>query len=564
VPCTKQTREFDQKPNAPRHSERNSTLEDIMAPETTSLKRRKIKSAPQRSHYSKGNVSFWSATTQELPAHSLENKTAADVCVVGAGIAGLTTAYLLTREGKSVIVLDKNQIGRGETANTTAHLSNVVDASYREIEKVHGPKGAQLAAHSHTSAITTIESIVADEGIDCDFERLDGFLLLAGEESQEDIEQEWHAALRAGLLVEKVKQWPFDFEFGPCLRFPQQAQFHPLKYLAGLARAIERAGGRLFSETEAKEIKGGKTAKIKTNHRATIFAEAIVVATNTPVNDWVKIHTKQAAYRTYAIGATIAADSMPKALFWDTEDPFHYVRVQRLHGKAQDLLIVGGEDHKTGQDQGIEDRFERLITWARAHFPVIEDVRYRWSGQVIESMDGLAFIGRNPGDEPNVYIVTGDSGNGLTHGTIAGMLLRDLILGRENPWGTLYDPSRKTLRAAAEFARENLNVVAEYAQWVTPGEVDTADQIPAGTGAIVRRGLSKIAVFRDQAGKLHERSAVCPHLGCIVAWNSTEQSWDCPCHGSRFDTHGKVLNGPAIGPLEASPPHERSGVAAKH
>jgi glycine/D-amino acid oxidase-like deaminating enzyme/nitrite reductase/ring-hydroxylating ferredoxin subunit len=535
-----------------------------MAPKAASRKTKKIKPRLKISQDSAKNVPVWLATSREIPAHALAKKIEADVCIVGGGIAGLTTAYLLSREGKSVVLIDKSPIGRaGETANTTAHLSNVLDASCREIEKMHGSKGAQLAAQSHTAAIAEIESIVTEEEIDCDFERLDGYLFLAGKESQEDFEREWQAALRAGLPVEKLNRSPFDFEFGPCLRFAQQAQFHPLKYLSGLARAIKRAGGRLFSDTEAKEIKGGARATIKTNHRATISAAAVVVATNTPVNDWVKMHTKQAAYRSYAIGALLAPDSFPKGLFWDTEDPFHYVRRQRIaiKGRTQDLLIVGGEDHKTGQEQkrderdgpSIEDPYQRLIAWARAHFPGVGEVAYRWSGQIMESMDGLAFIGRNPGDEPNVYIVTGDSGNGMTHGTIAGMLVRDLILGRENPWATLYDPARKTFRAAAEYARENLNVVVEYGQWLTPGEVDSVEQIAAGAGAIVRRGLNKVALSRDDNGKLHEHSAVCPHLGCIVAWNSTDRSWDCPCHGSRFDTQGKVLNGPAVGPLEAAP-----------
>jgi glycine/D-amino acid oxidase-like deaminating enzyme/nitrite reductase/ring-hydroxylating ferredoxin subunit len=499
------------------------------------------------------NVSFWSETAKPASAHPLQHKIDADVCIVGAGIAGITTAYLLAREGKSVVVLDKREIGRGETANTSAHLSNVLDASYRDIEKFHGSKGAQLAAASHSAAISQIESIVAAESIDCEFARVDGYLALAKDHSEKGLDEEFKAASQAGVIVEKLSRPPAGLGFGKCLRFPGQAQFHPLNYLAGLARAAQRAGVKFFSQTEAKEIKGGKTASVKTKHRTTVTAKAVVVATNTPVNDWVTMHTKQAAYRTYIIGATVAADSIPRALFWDTEDPFHYVRLQCIKGQARDLLIIGGEDHKTGQDEGVDDRYIRLADWARAHFPGIEDIAYQWSGQILESVDGLAYLGGNPDDEPNVFIITGDSGSGLTHGTIGAMLLRDLILERENPWTNLYDPSRKPVRSALEFARENLNVMAEYGQWVTPGEVDSPEAIAPGTGAIVRRGLSKIAVYRSPAGELVERSAVCPHLGCIVAWNATENSWDCPCHGSRFATSGAVLNGPALGPLEKIP-----------
>lgn len=401
-------------------------------------------------------------------------------------------------------------------------------------------------------SIAEIESIIAEEKIACDFERLDGYLFFPDKDSKKKLRDEWQAARRAGLQVRKLHRSPFDLKFGPCLRFPRQAQFHPLKYLAGLARAIKRLDGRLFGGTEAKEIKGGKTVKIGTKVRAIVSAGAVVVATNTPINDWGKIYAKQQPYRTYVIGAFVPAGSIPRALYWDTEDPFHYVRLQRIHanGRAQDLLIIGGEDHKTGQAEGIAGRFARLSTWGRKHFPGIKEVAFRWSGQVMESMDALAFIGRNPKDDSNVYIVTGDSGAGLTHGTIAGILLRDLIVGRDNPWATLYDPTRKTPRAEATFPQESPKSGGKYAHWLTPGEVGTVEEIKPGMGAVIRRGSSKLAISRDDKGNLHQCSAVCSHLGCIVSWNATERTWDCPCHGSRFTPDGKLLNGPALGPLD--------------
>jgi glycine/D-amino acid oxidase-like deaminating enzyme/nitrite reductase/ring-hydroxylating ferredoxin subunit len=524
-----------------------------MAHETSSPHRRtpKISLSSQRT-----NLSVWSATAPGTNMPSLSNNVRADVCVVGAGIAGMTTAYLLTREGQSVVLIDKNQIGQGETSRTSAHLSSEIDAGYCRIEHLHGEKGARLVAQSHGSAISKIESIVNEEDIECAFERLDGYLFLGPKDVEKDLREEFDAARRAGIKVKQLQRVPYDLELGPCLQFRQQAQFHPLRYIAGLAKAIKRHGGRIYSETEAKEIKGGQTAEIKTKNRKKISADSVVVATNTPVNDWVKMHTKQAAYRTYVIGAQIPTDSIPRALYWDTEDPFHYVRVLRIQDNhdARDILIIGGEDHKTGQDEDIENRFARLAAWGRTHFPGFAEAEFRWSGQVMNSIDGLAFIGRNPGDEPNVYIATGDSGMGLTHGTIAGMLIKDLILGQNNAWASLYDPSRKSLRSALTFAEENLNVAAQYATWISPGEVSAPDQIKPGTGAILRRGLSKIAAYRDDTGKLYERSAVCPHLGCIVSWNSAERSWDCPCHGSRFDSKGDVLNGPAIGPLNPAKP----------
>ncbi|HEX8650502.1 MAG TPA: FAD-dependent oxidoreductase [Pyrinomonadaceae bacterium] len=504
-------------------------------------------------------VSIWMATA-DVPSGSsaLAEDTRADVCVVGAGIAGMTTAYLLAREGKSVVVLDDGPVGAGMTERTTAHLSNAIDDRYYEIERLHGERGARLTAASHTAAIDRIEQIVTDEGIDCDFERLDGFLFTGAHRSKKELDDELKAAHRAGIDgVERVRRAPIEaFDTGAALRFPRQGQFHPLKYLAGLARAIRRDGGRIYTETHASKIEGGDNARIETENGATVSARWVVVATNTPVNDLFAIHTKQAPYLTYVIGARVARGTVPKALYWDTLDPYHYVRIQSMaeegeargagdEGRGYDVLIVGGEDHKTGQKHDAKRRYARLEKWARKRFPVMEEIEFRWSGQVMETIDGVAFIGRNPLDAPNVMIATGDSGMGMTHGTIAGILLTDLIIGRENEWATLYDPSRLTLRAAGEFAKENLNVAAQFTDYVTPGEVDSVEGIAPGEGAIIRRGLTKVAAYRDESGKVHEVSAVCRHLGCIVAWNANEKSWDCPCHGSRYDARGHVFNGPA-------------------
>jgi glycine/D-amino acid oxidase-like deaminating enzyme/nitrite reductase/ring-hydroxylating ferredoxin subunit len=495
-------------------------------------------------------ISIWMATTEVPAQSSLAENTHADVCVIGAGIAGMTTAYLLVREGKSVVVLDDGRIGGGMTERTTAHLSNAIDDRYFEIERLHGEKGARLVAQSHTTAIDRIEAIIAEEGIDCEFERLDGYLFVPPGDSKEVLENELRAAHRAGLTdVEPVERAPIDsFDTGRCLRFPRQAQFHPLKYLTGLARAIERVGGRIFTGTHATTIEGGASARIETSEGFVVTTEAIVIATNSPINDIVTIHTKQAPYTTYVVGARIPRGSVTRALYWDTSDPYHYVRLQSVSDKGgdHDLLIVGGEDHKSGQADDGADRYSRLEAWTKERFPMIEGIEFQWSGQVMETVDGVAFIGRNPGDPQNVYVATGDSGMGLTHGTIAGILITDLIMGRECSWVPLYDPTRKTLGSLVEYAKENLNVAAQYVgDYLSGGDVDSTDEIASSEGAIIRRGVTKVAVYRDEQGTLHERSAVCTHLGCIVSWNGSEKSWDCPCHGSRFDRYGQVINGPA-------------------
>lgn len=487
----------------------------------------------------------WQATNEIPDFPSLQSDLRVDVCIVGGGIAGVSIAYLLGRAGKSVVVIDDGPLANGMTAMTTAHLTCVLDERYFELEHMHGEEGARLAADSHMTALNRMETIVATERIDCDFERLNGYLYQAHEDDRETLERELGAAQRVGIDAALVSNAPKpSLETGPCLLFPNQAQFHPLKYVAGLTYAIQRDGGLIFSRTHAERIEGGKPAQVMANGHV-ITADAVVVATNAPVNDLVAIHTKQTAYMTYAIGASIPLDAVKRALFWDTGSPYHYVRVHNAAGIDGEVLIVGGEDHRTGQADDTHVHEERLEQWARERFPFIQEISYRWSGQVMQSIDGLAFIGRNPMDESNVYVVTGDSGTGITYGTIAGILITDLIEGRENPWQKLYDPSRKTLRSAPAYAREAVRMAAQYADWVLPGDVRHVEDVPRDGGAVIKEGLSPVAVYREPDGTVHKLSAVCVHLGCVVRWNATERTWDCPCHGSRYDRFGVVINGPA-------------------
>ena len=508
----------------------------------------------------------WFASVDTPVRPPLAQDIEADVCVIGAGIAGLSTAYHLTREGRSVVVVDDGPIGGGQTGRTTAHLSNAIDDLYAEIEKIHGRDGARLAAVSHTAAIDRIERICVDEHIACDFDRLDGYLFLAEGDAPEVLERELHAAHAAGLVdVELVAHPPgLGERTGPALRFPRQGQFHPLKYLTGLVHAIERGGNRIFCGTRALEVEGGHPAHVRTTG-GRITCDAVVVATNTPAVSRVLVHARQAAYLTYAVGTVVPPDAIPRALYWDTADPYHYVRLHTLPARAVggtgdrpvEVLIVGGEDHKVGQADDAEARWSRLEEWASLVFPGLGRVAYRWSGEVMEPVDAIGIIGRNPNDADNVFIATGDTGMGMTHGTIAGMLLTDLIQGRDNPWAALYDPSRVRPRAVTRFVSEAANMAAQYTDWLTPGEVASIDAIPPGTGAVIRRGLTKVAVFRDRQGRVHERSAVCTHLGCIVDWNHADRTWDCPCHGSRFDCFGRVLNGPAVADLPVAESEER-------
>jgi glycine/D-amino acid oxidase-like deaminating enzyme/nitrite reductase/ring-hydroxylating ferredoxin subunit len=497
-------------------------------------------------------VPSWYKDAKVPKYKSLRGKTHADVCVVGAGIAGLTTAYLLAKEGKSVVVLDEGPIGSGQTGRTSAHLASAIDDRFVEIERMHGTPATRLAYQSHATAIDTIEQICRREKIDCEFKRLNGLLSSVASDPPDFLEQEYAAAKRAGARVHKLKSGGLGN--GPCLRFAKQARFQPLLYLIGLANTYTRLGGRIFTGKRVMDVQGVDPKKkspaiAKLAGGSEVKADHMVVATNTPspINDWFGIYTKQASYRSYVIGASIGRNAVKDALYWDTGDPYHYVRLEYMRGRKNPLLLVGGEDHKTGQFPESDPPFVKLEAWARKIFPKMGKVQFRWSGQVQEPADGLAFIGRALTDKEEVFVCTGDSGMGLTHGTIAGILITDLINGRKNPWEKLYDPSRKIFNR--EFVRENANTLAQYKDLVTGGDVKSVREIPAGEGAVIRQGLKKLAVYRDDAGKIHRHSAVCTHLQCIVQWNPEEKSWDCPCHGSRFDPYGRVTMGPAIDDL---------------
>lgn len=493
----------------------------------------------------------WRDAMLEFPAPQPPRDAA--VCVVGAGIAGLTTAYLLQCEGFDVQVLDAFQAGAGETGRTTAHLTAVLDDRFSELEKLFGADRARLAVESHRAAIDRVEALVADESIECDFERVDGYLVASHVTQRELLAREADAAPRVGfgdvetITMLRTPQLTFD---GPALRFARQATFHAGKYLAGLARAFVRRGGRIATDARVAAVHGGKDAHVRLESGRELRAGNVVVATNTPFNDRVKMHTKQHAYRTYVLGFEMPKDEFPPLLLWDLHDPYYYARkVREAH---RDVIIVGGADHKVGQAHDVAARYRIIEAWSRGHIAGLGPITHRWSGQVMEPIDGLAYIGRNPLDDDNVYIATGDSGNGMTHGTIAGLLISDLIVGRPNRYADLYDPSRKNVRAAGTYLQENANFVGHMVKdWTKGAEVADRAAIARGQGAIVRDGLSLRAVYRDEAGALHERSAVCTHLGCVVQWNPGETSWDCPCHGSRFAVDGTVLNGPAHAPLAA-------------
>jgi len=475
----------------------------------------------------------------------LRGEVTVDVTVVGGGISGLTAAVLLARAGKRVAVVEARRIGSGETGRTTAHLTELLDTRYYELSSKFGKDGARQAAESSRCAIDRIEEFTRILGNGCGFQRVPAFLYTENAEHRDALLRELASLGEVGSDAVWTDEVPLPIQNFGGIRVERQAQFRPLDYLSALVAEFQKRGGVIFEQSPMLELseREGKPCRVSTPDGA-VSSRDVLELTNTPVSNLFAIHSKVAAYRSYALAATLPPGAPAEGLFFDTETPYHYLRTE--HTSEGAFLIVGGEDHKTGQDDGSR-RFTALEDYLHQHFPNAE-LRYRWSGQLIEPADGLPYIGKNSGSE-HVYIATGFSGNGITFGTLAGMILSDAVLGLENPFAELYTATRvKPIAQAPKVISESLDFPAYLTRdrLLRKGDVDGVERIPNGEGRLIHSGGKMLAVYRDEQGQLHKRSAVCTHLGCNVRFNSAEKSWDCPCHGSRFDVDGQVINGPAL------------------
>ncbi len=477
----------------------------------------------------------------------LHGETRADVAIIGGGITGVTAALLLGRAGKKVALLEARQIGAGETGRTTAHLTSAMDQRYHSIMGKFGTEGARDVFRSQQEAIGRIEAFVNELRIDCGFERLAGYLYTESAGQIREIEQEAEACQELGIPVRLTDRIPLPFPVQGALRFSDQAQLHPRRYLLALADAFLADGGRIFEDSPALEVEEGEPCRVVSEDGA-VIADHVLVAAHVPISNRVFLHTKIAAYRSYVVAARGQSPG-PAGLFWDTEDPYHYLRSHRTPD-GRDLLILGGEDHKVGQEPDPSERFQRLAGYLRERFGT-SAIEYQWSGQIIEPVDGLPYIGRNALSS-RIYVATGYAGQGMTSGTLAAMILCDEVMGQRNPYASLYDATRiKPLAAAREFVRENVDFPTHLVGDRLRRHDHAAANLPAGEGAVLTLGGDRVAVYRSPGGELIALSPVCTHLGCLVNWNGAEKSWDCPCHGSRFDPRGAVLNGPAVVGLEA-------------
>jgi glycine/D-amino acid oxidase-like deaminating enzyme/nitrite reductase/ring-hydroxylating ferredoxin subunit len=495
------------------------------------------------------SVSLW-MPVPDLPGSPGEDSRPADVVIVGGGMAGLSVAYEALLKGRQVMVLDRGPIASGMTARTTAHLASALDDRYYEFMALRGEDEARHLYQSLVAAIDRIEQITREESIACDFQRCDGYLFLGEGDVLDTLDKEIQACRKIGFSgVTWRSRAPLpDFDTDRCLRFPDQARFHPVKYLEGLARSILTKGGVLRPFTAVDSItQDGETVAVKTRNGQTILARDVVCATNAPIAGRLTLQAKMAPYRTYAMAFEVPKESITDALYWDTLDAYHYVRLQP--GEDKDTLIVGGEDHKTGEADDASVRFEGLRAWTRRRFGVSGEATHKWSGQVLEPVDFAGFVGRDP-DNDHIYFVTGDSGQGITNGALAGLLIPALFDGGDHPWRKLYDPARVSLKATGTFISENSTAVKSLAEHLGGPLRPSEEALAPGEGGLVRDGVNVIAAYRGDDGRMHRVSSTCSHVGCTVHFNSFERCWDCPCHGSHFDIDGNELNAPATAPLE--------------
>ncbi|KAK9808519.1 hypothetical protein WJX73_004093 [Symbiochloris irregularis] len=501
-----------------------------------------------------------SVSTTSYPQLTLSGT--ADVVIVGAGIAGLTTAYHLCKAGRKVVVLESQTVGSGQTGRSAAHLTAWPDAGLAAVGEEFGLPTASLLADAQSYSIQTIEQIIKAESIECSWQPVNGYLYPHDEarKSFQAIEAELKAAQKAGISNAELVDLGGSSKVAgirKAVKFPGCANINPLAYAQGLAAAVQRLGGVIHEESPAQTPEGTAVSCKATG--ASIVAQNIVLATNSPIHRNLVVHSRQHAFRTYIIGLKVKEGSVEDAQFWDTAEPHHYMRLVR--GAADgDVVLVGGAGHAAGQDPStIGDRFASLEQWARRRLPQAQNVVYRWAGQAYEPVDRIPLYGQDPINAIQKagthYVATGHGNQDITGGTIAGRVISDQILGYTNPWTKVFAPARlpsASVDTALKEASVLLDVSKGYLRNVLPVEtsIKRVQDLAPGTGAVLTTAPGKVvAAYVDPDGKQHVRTAVCKHFGCVVQWNPTDETFNCPCHGAGYDKYGKLIQGPATSDL---------------
>ncbi|WP_109607294.1 FAD-dependent oxidoreductase [Mucilaginibacter oryzae] len=493
------------------------------------------------------NNSPWQQITTDTIQVTPDAATVIDCLIVGGGITGLTAALLLQRAGRQTAIAEAHTIGFGTTGGTSAHINTFADTTYAEAESVFGEEGARLFARAITDGAGLIRSNINELAIDCDYETKTGYIYAENADQCKQLDDIYNGALKVGVAVAYVEKVPTPVPFQKALAFDGQAQFHPTKYLNGLKKAYLDAGGVIYQHTLIETINSKDGVHYAQSGEKSLAARAVIYATHLPPNINV-FNFECAPYRSYVIGVSLKSGRYPDALIYDCQEPYHYVRSHRLNG--EEILLVGGNDHKTGHDDP-EKAFADLEKYTREYYPV-SSVKYRWSSQYYVPVDGLPYIGQMPMAAKGIFCATGYNGNGMMLGSIGGRVLADLVEGKESPYQKIFDPGRiKPVDSFSEFVKENADAAYHFvADRFGIKETDSLKQLLPGTGQLLEVDGKKVAAYRDEKGGIHALNPVCTHAACIVAWNGTEKSWDCPCHGARYDIDGNVLTGPATKNLQ--------------
>lgn len=500
------------------------------------------------------NKSIWQSIAQKITPNlgKADDTSIYDVLIVGGGITGVTTALQLQKAGKKCIIAEASNLGFGTTGGTTAHLNTFFDTPYPQMESDFGQDGAKLVAEAGQTAIDAIKDFIKAYQIDCDFEQKDGYLFSQNEKETKELTEIFESCQKLGVAVKRVHENGAPIAFEQALCFPNQAQFHPLKYILALAEEFKSLGGVIAENTFIAETSFKDETYIATAQNLTIKAKNLVYATH--MAPGINLLTFRCApYRSYVLGVKLSDNDYPNSLIYDMKEPYHYLRTHVIDG--QKYLIVGGEDHKTGHDDPTA-AFSTLKDFATTYH-ACEEITFQWSAQYYEPADGLPYIGELPGGDDRTYIATGYSGNGMIYGTLSGLIIADLILGRANKFADLFKPSRiKPIAGFTEFVKENADVAYHFvADRIATADLESLTDLQRGEGKVVDFEGKKVALYKDEQGIITALNPVCTHAKCIVSFNSEEKSWDCPCHGGRFDLEGKVITGPPradLSPIDIS------------
>jgi glycine/D-amino acid oxidase-like deaminating enzyme/nitrite reductase/ring-hydroxylating ferredoxin subunit len=481
------------------------------------------------------------------PVNDPDTEIVYDVIIVGGGITGVSTALLLQNAGKKCLVIEANNLCFGTSGGTTAHLNTLLDTPYTTILKNFEKDNAVLVARAVKEAIELIKQNIREYKIECGFEDSCAYLFSENHEQTEELDEIYDACREVGLDVSHSLTLPIEMDFEKTIEVRGQAKFHPVKYVYALADAYERAGGVILQHCRVDEIQDTDGITAETTY-GNFRCNNLIYATHIPpgIN---LIHLRCEPWRSYAMAFTLKNGKYPNDLLYDMYDPYHYIRSQKIDDR--EYMIVGGEDHKTGESENPGASFLRLESYIRKHFDV-DEISFKWSSQYFESADGLPYIGHLPGHPGNIFVATGYGGNGMTYSAVAAQLLTKMILKEDSPYIKLFDPNRiKPVAGFTTFLKHNVDVLKKFIdKWFDKERLDELVEMAPGEGKVIKIDGEKVALFKDEHGELHAINPVCTHMKCSVAFNNAEQTWDCPCHGSRFSIEGQMLTGPASHDLE--------------